>query len=129
MSDEMEKYENCIDKLFAMTRFYRSYYDIAKLRGGCPVLNVGIDAKYNSPSLYNAVKSVSAKLLKGLVLIIQTGIEKGEINNKINAEIIAGNIYSMIEGGVFMASTHDDKAHIINILDHIDELIKDKLMM
>lgn len=127
LSTEMEKYENSVDKLFAMTKFYRKYYNIAKLRGGCPVLNVGVDARFNNPELYKAVKEVSHKLLKSLVAIIQAGINKGEINDKINAEKMGGNIYSMIEGGIFMASTLNDKMHIINILDLIDGLIKEKI--
>src|SRR5690606_25397542 len=36
-----------LQKLFVLTNFYRNYDDFTKDLGGCPVLNVGVDAKFN----------------------------------------------------------------------------------
>ena len=127
LREAIENQESSVDKLLAMTGFYRNYYNVSLHTGGCPVLNVGIDAKHNNPDLYNAAKEESIKLLKGLNLIIKQGIKKGEIKKEINARVYAQNIFSMIEGSVFMASTHDDKEYMDNILDHIDDLIIKKM--
>ena len=37
-----------LDKLFQLTKFYRNYDVFTFKMGGCPILNVGIDAKYNN---------------------------------------------------------------------------------
>ncbi len=123
----VEKQEKYIDKLFALTQFYRNYYDVSFVKGGCPILNVGIDAKYNNPGLYKIAREESIKLLKGLNIIITLGIKNGEINENIDARVYAQNIYSMIEGSAFMAVTHENKEYMNNILDHIDRLINEKL--
>ena len=40
-----------LEKLFSLTKFYRNY-DIFTLEiGGCPVLNVGVDARHNNKQL------------------------------------------------------------------------------
>lgn len=127
LEESIKKETNSIDKLLAMSQFYRNYYDVSMQSGGCPVLNVGIDAKYNNPGLFNAAKEVSMKLLKGLNLIIKQGIKKGEIKKEINPRVYAQNIYSMIEGAVFMASTHEDKEYMDNMMDHINDLIINKM--
>jgi TetR/AcrR family transcriptional repressor of nem operon len=127
LQEAIVKPKSSIDKLLAMTNFYRNYYEISMLSGGCPVLNVGIDAKHNNPELYQAAKEESISLLKGLNVIIKQGIKNGEIKADINPRIYAQNIYSMIEGSVFMAATHESNEYINNILDHIEDLILSKM--
>jgi len=123
----IDKQENSIDKLLTLTKFYRNYYETSLLRGGCPILNVGIDAKHNNPGLYHAAKEETIKLLKGLNLIIKQGIKKKEVKETINARMYAQNIYSMIEGSVFMSTTHENDEYTNNMLDHIDDLIITKM--
>jgi len=123
LREAIENEEGSIDKLLAMTSFYKDYYNVSKHAGGCPILNVGIDAKYNNPDLFTAAKEEAIKLLKGLNIIIKKGIRNGEIKKEIEARKYAQNIYSMIEGAVFMAATHEDNEYMDNMLDHIDDLI------
>ena len=119
--------QNSVKRLLALTSYYRDYYSLSLAYGGCPILNVGVDAKFNNPELFNAAKEVSDRLVRNLVFIIRKGIKKKEIKKKIDAYLYAKNIYSMIEGGIFMASIHNDEEYLTNILDHIDKIIKKKL--
>ena len=118
---------NSIDKLYAMTKYYRTYYEPAKARGGCPILNVGVDAKHNSNVLFTEAKNEADKLISNLSLIIQTGIDNNEIKEDVDSKSCGSNIYAMIEGGVFMAFIKDNKKSLDMILDHIDESIIDKI--
>ncbi|MCF8381042.1 MAG: TetR/AcrR family transcriptional regulator [Bacteroidales bacterium] len=119
--------KNSIKQLLALTDYYRNYYILTLARGGCPVLNVGVDAKYNSPELFNAAKDVSDRLVRNLAIIIKKGIKRKEIKKKIKADLVARNMYSMIEGGIFMASVHEDKGYLTNILDQIEKIILKQL--
>ena len=119
--------KNSIKRLFAITRYYRGYYDLSRPAGGCPVLNASVDAKFNNREVFNAAREMSDRLVRNLAVIINKGIKKKEIKKKIDAYIYAKNIYSMIEGGVFMASTHKDEEYLTNILDQVDKIIKKKL--
>lgn len=114
---------NCSDKLFAITEYYRSYFYLAKSRGGCPVLNMGTDAKNLNPALYQAAKDVSVKLIAGMEAIIQTGQKTAEFKMDTDARVTARNMYSIIEGGIFSALTNEDESFLLNILDHIDQNI------
>jgi len=119
--------KNSIKSIRALTKYYRDYYIQSLASGGCPILNVGVDAKYNNPELFKAAQEVSQKIVRKLTIIIKKGIRKKEIKKKIDADLYARNIYSMIEGGVFMASVHEDNNYLLNILDQVDIIIKKKL--
>lgn len=126
LTAEMNRYDHAIDKLFALTNFYRSYYNTAKGIGGCPILNVGIDANNINPALFQVVKNTSRKLEEGLRHVIETGIQKKQINNKIDAITYSRVLFGMIEGCFFMAFSQNNKVYIDNTMDMIDEMIREK---
>ncbi|MDG5492894.1 TetR/AcrR family transcriptional regulator [Psychroserpens sp. SPM9] len=121
---KLKEGKSSIDKLFILTEYYRGYYDLAKSRGGCPILNAGVDAKFTNTSLYNESKKNWNKLVNGLAKIIEEGKDAGEIKQNIIPDVFAQKIFAMIEGGVFMSIFTDDKKHLINIMDTIEEMIK-----
>lgn len=121
--------ERSLDKLYAITSFYRGYYDSTKKLGGCPILNIGTDANHTNPILHNMVKVTTNKLEGSIEQIILTGIENHEIKKDIDTKKMARNFYSMIEGCMFMATIHNDRSYLINMMDHIDEIIKTKLAL
>jgi TetR/AcrR family transcriptional regulator, transcriptional repressor for nem operon len=127
LADEMAVQENAIDKLYALTKFYRGYYERVKGMGGCPVLNVGIDANHVNPALFKAVKQTAQKLEAGLREVIETGIRRCEIKKEADATAYARTLYAMIEGAVFMAFTHKDKTYITSVMEVADTLIREKL--
>ena len=120
---KLKSEKNSIKKLLILTDYYRSYYNLAKERGGCPILNVGIDAKLNNGPLFNQSKNIANKLILGLSDIIQEGIDTNEIKDNINPKIYSQNFYSMIEGGVFMALLNEDESYLINIMDMMEDII------
>lgn len=123
----LKKQKNSIDKLNALTNYYRNYYELGKDRGGCPILNVGIDTKYNNTALFEEVKKETKKIIYGLSVIIQNGIDNNEIINNIDSASCARNIYSMIEGAIFLSFTQDNKEYLDNILQHIDTSIINRI--
>jgi TetR/AcrR family transcriptional repressor of nem operon len=44
ISNHLELSNSPLQKLFLITDFYRNYYNYSKQLGGCPVLNIGVDA-------------------------------------------------------------------------------------
>lgn len=127
LAEQMGRKTNAVDKLYTLTQYYRSYYEKVKGIGGCPVLNVGVDANNVNPALFQAVKQTALKLESSLRDIIEAGIKKKEIQKSVNAAVYARTIYAMIEGSVFMAFTQKDQSYISDVMDMIDEMIREKL--
>ncbi|MGD1842775.1 MAG: TetR/AcrR family transcriptional regulator [Thermonemataceae bacterium] len=120
---------DAVEKLTIIINYYRTYYDRIKDIGGCPVLNVGVDTKYINPRLFQEARSVSLKLIAGLARVLQEGVDSQLFDAKINVSLYARNIYSMIEGSVFMAITHDDPSYIDDILDHIEQVVFKQIIL
>lgn len=120
---EITKHENSVDKLYAVTNFYRSYYPTAKDRGGCPILNVGVDTSSVNTMLFKTVKEVTKRTIQNIEDIIQYGISKKEIKSDINVHEVASNIYCMIEGAVFLSFMNKEPKYLNNACNHIDQHI------
>ncbi|OUL62008.1 TetR/AcrR family transcriptional regulator [Flavobacterium sp. AJR] len=115
--------EGSINKLYTITNYHRSYYDLVKDRGGCPMLRVGIDTKFVNPLLFKAAEKLSQKFIYGLTDILNEGIELNEITPNIDVKKYAQIILSLIEGSSLLSFTHNDETYINNAMDCIDNII------
>lgn len=119
--------DNAVDKLYALTGFYRSNYRQTVTAGGCPILNAAVEADDAYPALKRkAAASIKGwrKLIEG---IIKKGIEKGEIKKHANAADYAVLFISLIEGGLMMSNVSDDRSLLFTCLDQVDTMIRKKL--
>lgn len=116
-----------IQKLFLITDFYRNYYSYSKELGGCPVLNIGVDANNQNTKLLLNVKQVIEKIQDQVATIIEKGIEVKEITNEINAMQYAKRIDTMIQGAIFMTYTLDDEFYLKDTMNQIDQMIHNEL--
>jgi TetR/AcrR family transcriptional regulator, transcriptional repressor for nem operon len=112
-----------INKLQAITRYQRSYYDLVKDRGGCPMLRVGVDTKFINPLLFEEAQKLSGKFTDGLINIIKEGIDNNEIKQDTDPVQYAKVILSLIEGSSLLAFIHDDQSYILNAMEHIDNIL------
>lgn len=122
-------YDSSVEKLFAISDFYRNYYLHKIDIGGCPILNVGVDANHTNPKLYKAVKQVIVKIQESIYLILAEGVEQQEIKQEIDTKKYASLIFSLIEGGVFTAMTMQDDSYLKNMMNHLDNLIRTELIL
>lgn len=116
-----------LGQLFAISSFYSNYYDFTYQFGGCPILNIGIDANHQNPPLMGKVKKVITNLQNNLAQIISNGISNGEIKPSANARYYSRRIFSMIEGGIFVATMLKDKTYMEDLTIAIDHLIETEL--
>ena len=115
--------QGSINKLHVITNYQRTYYDLVKDRGGCPMLRVGVDTKFINPLLFAEAQNLSQKFTTGLTNIIKEGISNNEIKENIDPVEYAKVILSLIEGSSLLAFTHDDQTYITNAMNHIDSII------
>lgn len=131
ISDEIRSYtrqvKSPIDKLLALTKFYRNYHDYSNNLGGCPILNIGVDAKNNNPQLFKRVKQVIKEFQDNLTFLIQKGIDVGDIKPTVDAKKYASRIFALMEGSIFMAVTMNDRSYLTDMMDFIDHMINNEL--
>lgn len=115
--------QGSINKLNVITNYQRSYYELVKDRGGCPMLRAGVDTKFINPLLFKAAQNLSQKFIAGLTNIIKDGIANNEISENTDPDKYGKLILSLIEGSSLLAFTHHDQTYITNAMDFIDTLI------
>lgn len=115
--------QGCVNKLHTITEYQRTYYDLVKDRGGCPMLRAGVDTKFINPLLFKAAQNLSQKFTIGLTNIINDGIINDEIQQHTDANKYAKIILSLIEGSSLLAFTHNDASYINDAMDFIDNTI------
>ena len=123
----MDKSDSPIEKLLLISDFYRKYYLYTNKMGGCPILNVGVDANHQNSLLLEKVRVIIQRIQDQLATIIEDGIEIGEISTEVNAMYTAKRIDTMIQGAIFMAYTMDDEFYINDTMDQIDKMINQEL--
>lgn len=127
IAKHLELSDSPIQKLFLISDFYKNYYDYSKQLGGCPVLNIGVDANNQNTLLLKKVKEVIEKIQDQVATIIEDGIEAGEISTNINAMQYAKRLDTMIQGAVFMTYTMDDELYMKDTMNQIDQMIHNEL--
>ncbi len=123
----IETHENSIDQLLGISEFYKNKYLTKIELGGCPILNVGVDANNTNPKLYKAVQNVVIKIQESIFLILEAGINRKEIKTELNPKEFASIIFSLIEGGVFTSVTMKDNSYLQNMMNHLDKVILNEL--
>lgn len=127
LKEFIETEELAINKLLLISDFFKNNYSNLMKAGGCPILNASIDAKNVNPLLFQLGCIEAKKMENRLENIIKSGIIQGTIQPNINSSEFARNMYSMIEGSVFNAFTHQDKQYLDNMMDFLKEYIILKL--
>jgi AcrR family transcriptional regulator len=123
----IETQENSIHQLMGIADFYKNHYLTKIGSGGCPILNVGVDANHTNPKLYKAVKQVITKIQESIFLILENGIKRKEIKPEVNTKEFSSVIFSLIEGGIFMTMTMKDNSYLKNMMSHLDTVIQKEL--
>jgi len=116
-----------LEKLKAITNFYRTYNKQTLPLGGCPVLNVGIDSNNTNPELFERAKDIAKKLTDSITAIILEGQARQIINSEIDPSLYGGRIFSFIEGSIFTSVLLKDDKYLIDMMEHIDDMINNEL--
>jgi AcrR family transcriptional regulator len=129
ISEELAMYPQAHDKLFALSNFYRKYYDYTLALGGCPILNIGVDANHQNSVLLEEVKRIILKLENNIFLILQQGVLEGVFKPDLDCDRYSKRIFSMIEGSIFMSVTMKKESYIMDMMDLLDQNIRTEIML
>jgi TetR/AcrR family transcriptional repressor of nem operon len=115
--------EKAIDKLLAITLYYRNNWKQVCERGGCPMLNASVEADDHLSYLKKPVQDSIKLFVKDMVYIIELGQKNKEFKRKIDPTEYAYTIITILEGAVMLLKTMNNQQLLFSALDRIDAII------
>ncbi|UCD61226.1 MAG: TetR/AcrR family transcriptional regulator [Flavobacteriaceae bacterium] len=116
-----------LQKIFSLTDFYRHYDVFTARMGGCPVLNVGVDANNNNTLLKSATNETIRTIEGKIALVLENGVKNNEIKLPVRPLQFAKQLYTMIQGAIAMATITSDRKYLINTIAYLDVLVKKEI--
>lgn len=107
-------------KLRAVFNYFESYVTNPPLKGGCPLMNVAIEADDSNPALRKAALKILNGLRESIVTMLNNGIKHKQIKPGIDKEFYATLIIASLEGAIMMSKlcgNNDDIKRMIKQLD------------
>jgi AcrR family transcriptional regulator len=123
----LAKHTTAKGKLFA-------YIDVVSdainspVRGGCPILNFGMEADDTNAVIKKKVQDNINGALKEISGMIKEGIKNGEFNPDWNYKEFPTMMFAMIEGGVMMSRVAGNNASIQLIGKQLKKMIADQAL-
>lgn len=113
------------DKLKAIVYFFESYVTKPPIKGGCPLLNVAIEADDNSPHLRKKAHTILEVLKESIVTILSNGIKFGQLKKDIDKEYYATVIIASLEGAIMMSKLSKTNRDIKIVISHLEKMIEE----
>lgn len=108
------------EKLRGVFKFFESYIANPPIKGGCPVMNVAIEADDAHPTLRKAATKLMDMLHESIVTILDNGIKYKQIKPQIDKEFYATLIIASLEGAIMMGKLRGDNKDIKLVIRHLD---------
>jgi len=127
LNETVNKGEKPIEMLLNVALFYEGYYEYNKQFGGCPILNIGVDANNQNKVIAQLVQSYNHRILEQFSLLIEKAKEANEIKNSIDSMVYAKRFFYMIEGAVYMTHIMKDDSYLKDLSTVLQQIIKQEL--
>lgn len=112
------------DKLRAIFNYFETYISKPPLKGGCPLLNVAIEADDAHPHLRKRAIMILDVLRDSIDAILSNGVKHGQIKMGIDKAYYATVIIATLEGAIMMSKLKGDNKDIVRVVIHLEKLIE-----
>lgn len=116
------------EKLFAVIDVYRKNWKTNISRGGCPHLNTAVEADDTMPILKAEVNKNFQNWANQFIQILEEGKSRNEIADSADSAKYAYQFIALIEGGILLSKTMDNKNYLISTLERIENIIDNELI-
>lgn len=112
-------------KLLSMLHYYEDFIQNPPIEGGCPVLNISIEADDNLPFLRSKVIRSIALMKDSVAKVVNRGILEGQIRKGVDAEEFANFFFVTIEGAVSLSRVEGDLRSFQVVKNFIERQIQE----
>jgi AcrR family transcriptional regulator len=124
MRSAIKEMTNAPDKLRAVLRYFETYISNPPVKGGCPLLNVAIEADDAHPVLRKGAVKIMDSMRQALITILDNGIRYKQIKPEVDKEFYATVIIASLEGAIMMSKLRGDDEDIKHVIEHLETLIE-----
>jgi len=125
LTKRIKSRKNAGDKLRTIVSFFESYISKPPIKGGCPLLNVAVEADDNNPQLRRKANSILEVLRSSIAHILSKGIEYGQIKKHVDKQYFATVMIASLEGGIMMSKLSRTDKDIRIVIRHLEGMITD----
>ena len=111
------------NKLRAVFRYFESYVSNPPLKGGCPLMNVAIEADDANPALRKEALRILDVLGESVTRILQNGLRYKQIRKDIDPLYYATIIIASLEGAIMMSKLRGNNRDIRRVVTHLETLV------
>lgn len=108
------------DKLRSIFRYFESYITNPEVKGGCPLMNVAIEADDAHPLLRKEAVKILDILRDSVIVILKNGIKYKQINPEIDLQYHATLIIACLEGAIMMSKLRGNNDDIRRVVKHLE---------
>jgi len=124
LRDRIKAADTAPKKLRAVFRYFESYITDPPVKGGCPLLNVAIEADDASPILRRGAIKMLDMLRDSLINILDKGIKYKQLTADIDKTHYATIIIASLEGAIMMSKLRGNDDDIRRVLVHLDKQVE-----
>lgn len=125
MRDRIKSQSTAPQKLRALFGFFETYVTHPPIKGGCPLLNVSVEADDTHPALRKQAVVILNLFRDSIVTILANGIRYGQLKPGIEKEYYASLMIAMLEGSIMMSKLRGNNQDIRVVIRHLETLIKE----
>jgi TetR/AcrR family transcriptional regulator, transcriptional repressor for nem operon len=118
---------HALDRLMAILSVYETLLENPPMQGGCPLLNTAVESDDTHPALRERTQLAMTNWLNLLRGIVQRGIDRGELNPTIDAEMVATVVIATIEGGVMLTKLYGDLLYMQRSIAHLKTYLQQQV--
>lgn len=118
---------DALQKIDNLIKFYKKYDVFTLEMGGCPILNVGIDALHNNRLLAAATKETLKEIEGKIALVLENGVNNGEFKIPVTPMQFAKQLVTILQGSIAMATLTSDRKYLLNTVTYLEVLIRREL--
>lgn len=127
IDNALTKEGTAFEKIKNLADFYKKYDIFTLSMGGCPIVNVGIDAQHNNTLLAAACKETVRDIEGKIALVLETGVNNGEFKIPVSPLQFAKQLFTILQGAITMASLTKDRKYLLNTVTYLEVLIQREL--
>jgi TetR/AcrR family transcriptional repressor of nem operon len=123
----LRRKRHAVDRLIAVLGVYEHLLDDPPVVGGCPILNTAVESDDTHPALRERAQQAMDAWRALIIRIVEKGVMRGELQAKVDGEVVATVLIAMLEGGIMLSQLYGDTVHLERALDHTKAYVQHQL--